>query len=99
MEGTEIFPSFSFFVLRSRCVKKIAFVLSVLIALPLGVRAEGVTANYENQKSALKASRFATLAELRASAPTLQGKAVELKGEVKGTFTRNGSLAALFQPL
>ncbi len=86
---------------------KFALVLSALLVVPPGARAQNTAPNapqnapadYESQKTALKAAKFSTIAELRAAAPALVGKAVELKGEVKGIFARNGSLAALFQPL
>ncbi|PQV62496.1 Transglycosylase SLT domain-containing protein [Abditibacterium utsteinense] len=55
------------------------------------------TSDYEAQKLKLKATRLLSLAELRALARTGDGRIVELRGQIKGSFARDGNRALLFQ--
>lgn len=53
--------------------------------------------DYEAQKTKLKAKRVASLDALRALGRSVDGKVVELRGQIKGSFVRDGSRALLFQ--
>ncbi|MBW3636535.1 MAG: lytic transglycosylase domain-containing protein [Armatimonadetes bacterium] len=52
---------------------------------------------YNTQKAKLKPVRFDSLEELHVAARNYIGKVIELRGSVKGTFTRGENLALLYQ--
>ncbi|HEX8465714.1 MAG TPA: hypothetical protein VF627_13950, partial [Abditibacterium sp.] len=56
-----------------------------------------VSTDYAIQKAKLQAVRFDSLAELRVAARNYIGKHVELRGQVKGIFTRGAGLALMIQ--
>ncbi len=59
--------------------------------------AAATTGNYEAQKTKLKAMRLMSVAQLRGLGRSGDGKTVELRGQIKGSFVREGSRALLFQ--
>lgn len=67
---------------------------AVLLLLNQAAHAQG---DYNAQKAKLKPAGFDSITELRVVARNYLGKVVELRGEVKGTFTRGDNMALLFQ--
>lgn len=77
---------------RAQNAKKAASTTSKpKVAAPVAVE------DYEAQKTKLKAQRMVSLDELRALGRSADGKIVELRGQIKGSFARDGSRALLFQ--
>ena len=68
--------------------------LLVCGAVSVPARAQG---DYETQIAKLQPVRFNSLAELRVAARNYLGQTIELRGQVKGNFSRGDGLRVLFQ--
>ncbi len=71
------------------------FALAALLCLSLPALAQ--TADYEVARAAAKAPRFETGAELSDQSRAFVGKTIELRGTVKGLFSRGGVFTVMLQ--
>jgi soluble lytic murein transglycosylase-like protein len=66
-------------------------------ALPAATGQTARPADYEAQRVSTDAASVASLASVRAAGEPWVGHTVEIRGQVKGTFVRNGQLAMWFE--
>ncbi len=76
-------------------MNKFPFIIcSALLAMSVPALAQS---DYDAQKASLKSVRFDSMTELRVVSRNYVGKVIELRGQVKGNFTRGDNMALLFQ--
>ncbi len=73
------------------------FLFATVFAAPQVRAQNGAGDGYDLQKAKFKAARFESLASVRALGQRADGKVIELRGQVKGSFARDGQRALLFQ--
>ncbi len=77
--------------------KTLLFTLLVSGLSMIPARAQTDAGDYQTQKTRFKAARVDSLASLRAPGAKIGEKVIELRGQVKGSFARDGQRALLFQ--
>lgn len=83
----------------NRFMKKttLIFLLAGALSAPLAQAQSASPAAYEALKINFKAVRYESLIQIRALGQSADGRVIEIRGQVKGAFARDGQRALLFQ--
>ncbi|HEX9996657.1 MAG TPA: lytic transglycosylase domain-containing protein [Abditibacterium sp.] len=78
-------------------MRKFSAILCALLFCGTASTSAHAQGDYEAQKAKLQPVRFNSLGQLRGAARTYLGQVIELRGQVKGNFSRGENLSLLFQ--